>query len=201
MFKILICILIAYLLGNISGAIIFGKILFNKDIRKYGSKNAGTTNALRVFGLKVGILTFLIDFFKAILACFFGFLLLGVNGVYLSAIFVVLGHNFPVFLNFKGGKGIACSFGFIVFFDYKLAFITLLFFILIVFFTRYISLASMLSTIFAICLCFIFGYRSIYLFLTLFLLSILSIFRHKENIIRLINKKENKISLKNRKKA
>ena len=58
MFKILICILIAYLLGNISGAIIFGKILFNKDIRKYGSKNAG-------------ILTFLIDFFKAILACFF----------------------------------------------------------------------------------------------------------------------------------
>ena len=71
MFKILICILISYLLGNISGAIIFGKILFNKDIRKYGSKNAGTTNALRVFGLKVGILTFLIDFFKAILACFF----------------------------------------------------------------------------------------------------------------------------------
>lgn len=197
--KILACIIISYLLGNISGAIIFGKILLNKDIRNYGSKNAGTTNALRVFGLKIGILTFFIDFLKAFLACFLGFILLGTKGIYLSAIFVVLGHNWPFFLNFKGGKGIASSFGFILFFDYKLAFFVVLFFVLIAFFTKYISLASMLSTIFTIFLSFIFGYRDIYLYLTLFLLMLLSIYRHKENIIRLINKRENKISFNNKK--
>ena len=65
MFKFIICIAIAYLLGNISGGMIFGKLLFNKDIRDYGSKNAGTTNALRVFGIKAGVLTFIIDVLKS----------------------------------------------------------------------------------------------------------------------------------------
>lgn len=106
MFKFIICIAIAYLLGNISGGMIFGKLLFNKDIRDYGSKNAGTTNALRVFGIKAGVLTFIIDVLKSILACFIGMKLLGLNGVLLAGIFVVLGHNWPVFLNFKGGKGL-----------------------------------------------------------------------------------------------
>lgn len=199
MFRILICVLISYLFGNISGAIIFGKLLLDKDIRNYGSKNAGTTNALRVFGLKIGALTFFVDFLKAYLTCFFGFKLLGTNGIYLAAIFVVLGHNWPIFLNFKGGKGIASSFGFILFFDYKLAFLVVLFFILIAFFTKYISLASILSTIFTIILSFIFGYRDIYLYLTLIFLCLLSIYRHKENILRLINKKENKISFSSKK--
>lgn len=201
MYKILICILISYFLGNISGSIVFGKILFNKDIRNYGSKNAGTTNALRVFGIKVGLLTFVIDLLKSVLACFIGYKLIGLNGIYISALFVVLGHNWPIFLNFKGGKGIASSFGFMVFFDYKIAIILMLFFALIAFITKYISLSSMLSTIIAIPLCFIFGYRDLFLFLTLFILCVLSLYRHKDNIIRLINKKENKISLDKSKKA
>lgn len=201
MYKILICILISYFLGNISGSIVFGKILFKKDIRNYGSKNAGTTNALRVFGLKVGVLTFVIDLLKSVLACFIGYKLIGTNGIYISALFVVLGHNWPIFLNFKGGKGIASSFGFMIFFDYKIAIILMLFFALIAFVSKYISLSSMLCTIIAIPLCFIFGYRDLFLFLTLFILCVLSLYRHKDNINRLINKKENKISLDKSKKA
>lgn len=201
MYKILICILISYFLGNISGSIVFGKILCNKDIRNYGSKNAGTTNALRVFGLKVGVLTFVIDLLKSVLACFIGYKLIGTNGIYISALFVVLGHNWPIFLNFKGGKGIASSFGFMIFFDYKIAIILMLFFALIAFVSKYISLSSMLCTIIAIPLCYICGYRDLFLFLTLFILCVLSLYRHKDNINRLINKKENKISLDKSKKA
>lgn len=201
MFKIFVCILISYLLGNISGGMIFGKILFHKDIRDYGSKNAGTTNALRVFGVKAGVLTFVIDFLKAVLSCYIGFKLLGNTGIYLSALFVVLGHNWPVFLNFRGGKGIASSFGFIFFFDYKIAFILLVFFIVVVLFCRYISVASMLSTIFAILLSYFFAYRDIALYMVLVILCVLSIYRHKSNILRLMNGTENKISFNKGKKA
>lgn len=197
MFKFIICIAIAYLLGNISGGMIFGKLLFNKDIRDYGSKNAGTTNALRVFGLKAGVLTFIIDVLKSILACFIGMKLLGLYGVLLAGIFVVIGHNWPIFLNFKGGKGIASSFGFIMFLDYKIAIVAIIIFIIIVILTKYISLGSMLTTTLVLPISYIFfGYRNIYVLLTFLFLASLSIFRHNSNIIRLINGNENKIKIK-----
>lgn len=197
MIKIVCCIIISYLLGNISGGMIFGKLLFNKDIREYGSKNAGTTNALRVFGLKAGVLTFIVDLLKSILACFIGMKLLGLNGVLLSGIFVVLGHNWPIFLNFKGGKGIASSFGFIIFLDYKIAIVAILIFVTIVILSKYISLASMLATTLVLPISYIFfRYRNIYVLLTLLFLASLSIYRHKSNIQRLINGNENKINFK-----
>ena len=197
MFKFISCIIIAYILGNISGGMIFGKLLFNKDIRDYGSKNAGTTNALRVFGIKAGALTFIVDLLKSILACFIGMKLLGLNGVLLAGIFVVLGHNWPVFLNFKGGKGIASSFGFIIFLDYQIAIIAIIMFITIVVLTKYISLGSMLTTTLVLPISYIFfGYRNIYVLLTFLFLASLSIFRHKSNIMRLVNGNENKINFK-----
>lgn len=197
MFKFIFCIIIAYFLGNISGGMIFGKLLFNKDIRDYGSKNAGTTNALRVFGIKAGALTFIVDLLKSILACFIGMKLLGLNGVLLAGIFVVIGHNWPIFLNFKGGKGIASSFGFIIFLDYKIAIVAILIFVTIVILTKYISLASMITTTLVLPISYIFfKYRNIYVLLTLLFLASLSIYRHKSNIIRLINGNENKINLK-----
>ena len=197
MFKFISCIIIAYILGNISGGMIFGKLLFNKDIRDYGSKNAGTTNALRVFGIKAGALTFIVDLLKSILACFIGMKLLGLNGVLLAGIFVVLGHNWPVFLNFKGGKGIASSFGFIIFLDYKIAIVAIIIFITIVILTKYISLGSMLTTTLVLPISYIFfGYRNIYVLLTFLFLASLSIFRHKSNIMRLVNGNENKINFK-----
>ncbi|MBF1299993.1 MAG: glycerol-3-phosphate 1-O-acyltransferase PlsY [Parvimonas sp.] len=197
MFKLIFCIIIAYFLGNISGGMIFGKLLFNKDIRDYGSKNAGTTNALRVFGIKAGALTFIVDLLKSILACFIGMKLLGLNGVLLAGIFVVIGHNWPVFLNFKGGKGIASSFGFIIFLDYKIAIVAILIFVTIVILTKYISLASMITTTLVLPISYIFfKYRNIYVLLTLLFLASLSICRHKSNIVRLINGNENKINFK-----
>ena len=197
MFKFIICIAIAYLLGNISGGMIFGKLLFNKDIRDYGSKNAGTTNALRVFGIKAGALTFIIDVLKSLLACFIGMKLLGLSGILLAGIFVVIGHNWPIFLNFKGGKGIASSFGFIMFLDYKIAIVAIIIFIIIVILTKYISLGSMLTTTLVLPISYIFfGYRNIYVLLTFLFLASLSIFKHKSNIVRLINGNENKIKIK-----
>ena len=197
MFKVIFCIIISYLLGNISGGMIFGKLLFNKDIRDYGSKNAGTTNALRVFGIKAGALTFLVDVLKSLLACFIGMKLLGLSGILLAGIFVVIGHNWPIFLNFKGGKGIASSFGFIMFLDYKIAIVAIIIFIIIVILTKYISLGSMLTTTLVLPISYIFfGYRNIYVLLTFLFLASLSIFRHNSNIIRLINGNENKIKIK-----
>lgn len=197
MFKFIFCIIIAYFLGNISGGMIFGKLLFNKDIRDYGSKNAGTTNALRVFGIKAGALTFIVDVLKSLLACFIGMKLLGLSGILLAGIFVVIGHNWPIFLNFKGGKGIASSFGFIMFLDYKIAIVAIIIFIIIVILTKYISLGSMLTTTLVLPISYIFfGYRNIYVLLTFLFLASLSIFRHNSNIIRLINGNENKIKIK-----
>ena len=197
MFKVIFCIIISYLLGNISGGMIFGKLLFNKDIRDYGSKNAGTTNALRVFGIKAGALTFIVDVLKSLLACFIGMKLLGFSGILLAGIFVVIGHNWPIFLNFKGGKGIASSFGFIMFLDYKIAIVAIIIFIIIVILTKYISLGSMLTTTLVLPISYIFfGYRNIYVLLTFLFLASLSIFRHNSNIIRLINGDENKINFK-----
>ena len=197
MFKVIFCIIISYLLGNISGGMIFGKLLFNKDIRDYGSKNAGTTNALRVFGIKAGALTFIVDVLKSLLACFIGMKLLGLSGILLAGIFVVIGHNWPIFLNFKGGKGIASSFGFIMFLDYKIAIVEIIIFIIIVILTKYISLGSMLTTTLVLPISYIFfGYRNIYVLLTFLFLASLSIFRHNSNIIRLINGNENKIKIK-----
>ena len=201
MFKVIVCILISYFLGNISGGMILEKLLFNKDIREFGSKNAGTTNAIRVFGAKAGILTFLIDFFKAMFACYIGMKLLGTNGILLAGIFVVLGHNWPIILNFKGGKGIASSFGFIVFFDYKIALVAITIFIVIVLFTRYISLGSIISPFSSIPMAFLLNYREIEVYLTLIFLSLLSLYRHKANIKRLIDGNENKISVGKSKKT
>ena len=187
MFKVIFCIIISYLLGNISGGMIFGKLLFNKDIRDYGSKNAGTTNALRVFGIKAGALTFIVDVLKSLLACFIGMKLLGLSGILLAGIFVVIGHNWPVFLNFKGGKGIASSFGFIMFLDYKIAIVAILIFVTIVILSKYISLASMLTTTLVLPISYIFfGYRNIYVLLTFLFLASLSIFRHNSNIIDVV---------------
>lgn len=196
MYNSVIVFLVAYLLGNISGGMILGKIFMHKDIREFGSKNAGTTNALRVFGLKIGLATFLIDFFKAFIACYIGNYLLGIEGVLISAIAVVLGHNWPIFLNFKGGKGIASTTGFIFFFDYRIGIACTVFFLLVAYSSKYISLASILSSIAVIFFVFLFGYRELNVYITFAILSVLSIYRHRGNIVRLMNGNENKFSVK-----
>ncbi len=195
--KIILTIFTAYLLGCFSPAYFLGKMTKDVDIRNYGSGNAGTTNAIRVFGKKVGILTFLIDMIKGILAVIIGRYLMGPEGGYIAAIFVVLGHNWPVFLNFKGGKGVATSFGVLMILNWEMALICLVIFIAIIFLTKYVSLGSIMAAVSAPIVSFILvGSVENYLFFTTLVLASLSILRHRNNISRLLSGNENKLGKK-----
>lgn len=112
--QIIILIALSYLIGSISPSYIFGRLIKGIDIRKYGSKNAGTVNAFIVLGKFIGILTAVIDISKGILAALIA-LFFNINelGIYLIGIAAVIGHNYPFYLNFKGGKGVATILGFL----------------------------------------------------------------------------------------
>ncbi len=204
-----ICIIVGYCLGMFQTGYIYGK-LHNVDIRQHGSGNAGATNTLRTLGLKAGLITFLGDLCKAILAMLLAWLLF--RGTYPGGVMLlemyagfgaVLGHNFPAYLKFKGGKGIACTAGFILAFYPPMAVLCLLLFIVVVAVTRYVSLGSIL-----VMLCFFaqlvvfgeMGYLKIapglkmeaYMVGVLF--AVMGIWRHKANIGRLLTGTENKFS-------
>lgn len=134
---IIIAVVIAFILGSIPSGYLIGKAWFNTDIRKLGSGNVGSTNALRNFGLKAGGVTFAMDILKGFLAVFIGKKLAGNNGILVSYISVVIGHMYSVFLNFKGGKGVATTFGGLLFIDYKYALILVVVFALVFFVKSY----------------------------------------------------------------
>lgn len=203
-----ICLVIGYLFGLFQTGYIYGKI-HHFDIRKHGSGNAGTTNALRTMGVKAGAITLVGDCFK----CVFAVLL--VRAVFAAkadmlpllsmyaAFGAVLGHNYPFYMNFKGGKGIAVTAGIIIVTDLRLTAVCLLAFILIVVLTRYVSLGSLVvSVMFLVGLIIkgqmgLFGMSRAYL-LEMYgigVLFVISAFvRHRANIGRLLNGTENKIS-------
>lgn len=191
---------LAYLIGCISSAYIISKALFGVDIRTQGSKNAGTTNALRTFGFKAGLLTFLGDYFKGTIAVLIAMLIahkghLDVDlAKYIAALAVVAGHNWPVFLKFKGGKGVATTYGAMLGIAPLPTLASMLFFIVLVLVTRYVSVGS----IFGVCLFPILMYmRSDYIGIWVcILLSISVIYKHKENIKRLLKGQERRLELK-----
>lgn len=203
-----ICLVIGYLFGLFQTGYIYGKI-HHFDIRKHGSGNAGTTNALRTMGVKAGAITLVGDCFK----CVFAVLL--VRAVFAAkadmlpllsmyaAFGAVLGHNYPFYMNFKGGKGIAVTAGIIIVTDLRLTAVCLLAFILIVVLTRYVSLGSLVvSVMFLVGLIIkgqmgLFGMSHAYLveMYGIGVLFVISAFvRHRANIGRLLNGTENKIS-------
>lgn len=191
--KIFLSILLAYLIGSFSSAFFIGKIFRNIDIRKYGSGNAGATNAIRVMGKKLGMVTFLLDVLKGIIAVLLCRLILGNNGGYLGGVFAVIGHNWPVFIGFKGGKGVATSLGVILVLHWPTAIICLLLGMTITLFTRFVSLGSIVF------LCTTPIVNAIIsrefdkgFFITSLILSILAIYRHKANFQRILNGTENK---------
>lgn len=195
--KEIIVIILSYLFGCFSSAYILGKIYKGVDIRKHGSGNSGTTNALRVLGTKVGIMTFVLDILKGSIAVLLGIAILGNVGGFLAGVFVVLGHNFPVFLNFKGGKGVATSLGVLFILTWKTALICLIIAALVMALTKYVSLGSILASIFAPIILILTGDSTDkYLLLTTIILALLSIIRHRENIGRLLRGEENKLGNK-----
>ena len=204
----LICIGIGYLFGLLQTGYLYGKI-HGVDIREYGSGNAGTTNALRVLGKKAGIITYFGDALKAVFAGIVVQLLFQENYsdmirllVLYSGMGVVLGHNYPFYLRFKGGKGIAAISGMALAYDWKLALCMMVLFILIVAVTRYVSLGSILMMVFFFGVLVVKGQLGYYqmeqsylneVYLVGGLLTILAIEKHRANMVRLVKGTENKL--------
>lgn len=195
MIKLLPVILVGYLAGCFQTAYIVGKINRHIDIRQYGSGNAGTTNALRVMGLKLGLLTFAGDFLKSFLTVTIVLLLTKDSLSAIAAGFgVILGHDFPAFLNFRGGKGIASTIGLAFALDYRLGLLSLLIMIVVIAVSRYVSLASLL-----LCISLPFGFlfwqkpSGVEMCFALWI-ALLGIYQHRANVKRLLSGSENKIS-------
>ena len=189
----ILLIMIAYFIGNISFAYILGKILTKKDVRDYGSGNAGTTNAIRAFGKKIGVMVFIGDVLKGVVAVIIGRSFGGQTGAYIAGAFAIIGHNWPVLLNFRGGKGVATTVGVMLFVNLYLTLICVVFGVLVIIFTRTVSLGSILGMASApiVAIIFIRPLTVDLIIFTLFVAS-MSIYRHKDNIKRLIKGNENK---------
>ena len=193
----MLAILFGYLLGSVSTSYILGKLTKNIDIRQHGSGNPGATNTLRVLGVKAGIMLFAIDIIKGILAVLIGQLLAGEVGGILAGLSAVIGHIWPVFTGFRGGKGVATSFGVLIVIFPAISAILFVVFMTLVFTTRYISVGSIAVAIVLPILLIVFRYPLLSIGLGL-VLAILVLYRHKENISRLIAGKENKIGKKSK---
>ena len=193
--SILLIIIISYLIGSIQSGILIGKIIYKTDVRQLGSKSSGATNIQRTIGLKPGILVLVLDIVKGFLPIIFIEIFTEENifGV-MSCIFLVIGHCYPVFHKFKGGKGVATGFGSVV---VLLPYIALGIPIAlpIIYKTRYVSLGAILGCIISIFLIILFVALELLPSgsLMILLVPVLIIYKHKQNIIRLIQKKENKI--------
>lgn len=205
----ILCLAVGYLFGLFQTGYIYSK-LHHVDIRKEGSGNAGSTNVLRVMGVKAGATVFLGDFFKTLIPCilvrhFFQNQSEMVNLLVLYTAFgVILGHNYPFYMGFKGGKGIAATAGLLVAMDLRVTAVCLIVFILIVAVTRYVSLGSLAVVIIYLIEVVVygqmggFGVKPPYLYemygIAAFLM-LSAFYKHKANIVRLMNGTENKISI------
>lgn len=214
----LLTALAAYLAGSVSGAIIISKKVSGSDIRSEGSKNAGTTNMLRVHGKKAALMTLLIDVLKGVLAVLIGTAIDGAlaehyetlsvvlsgyqrilmgNMKYIAAVFVVLGHDFPIYFGFKGGKGVATSIGAAFMLDWRAGLIVLTAALIIMVTTRYVSLGSVAGAVAYPCIVAAFmlaekDFNPAYI-LCAVVLGLLITVKHKTNIERLKNGTENKL--------
>jgi len=195
--KLFILIIIGYLLGSIPSSFIAGKIARNIDIRQYGSGNAGATNVLRVLGLKAAIPVFLADVLKGVLATLIGRWMVGETGAALAGFAAIVGHNWPVFLNFRGGKGIATSFGVLLVLFPLISFILFVAGVIVIAITKYVSLGSITAAVLFPILLAIFGYGWK---IVLFGVAVggLALYRHRSNISRLLEGRENKLGQKAR---
>ena len=190
--EILIVFISSYVLGSIPFGLILTKIFIKKDIRKIGSKNIGATNVLRTGNKSIAILTLLLDILKGGTAVLITEIYFP-NLIFLSGLAAFLGHIFPVWLKFNGGKGVATYLGILLFLSLKLGLIFCLSWVLIAFITKYSSLSSIISSL----IIFIISFTEINFELNsyLFITFVIILYTHRQNIIRLKNKVEDKIKL------
>lgn len=187
---------IAYLLGSISFGMIIAKLAGGPNLREVGSKNTGATNVLRVMGVKVGFTVFVLDILKALVACIIGRVWMGLNGAMIAGLAVVLGHNWPCFFQFKGGKGVASTLAVMLMTFPIPAVICYIVAIGLIAATKFVSLGSItLAALFAL-LVIITNWGSWLIVLWVLAIAGLLIWRHHANIGRLLRGEENKLSFK-----
>lgn len=187
----------AYLLGCVNGAILTSRLFFHDDVRKHGSGNAGLTNFYRTFGAKFALVVIFFDMGKAALGVLVGgavlgyFLGWGIAGKYFAAVFCVIGHMFPAFYEFKGGKGVLCSATLLLCLDWRIAAVSWTLFFVLWLTTRYVSLGSVTAALaFSVMTAII--YKDVLLTLAAACMTAMILYAHRENILRLLHGTENR---------
>lgn len=202
--SILVVIVVGYLLGSISTGVVLSRLFAKTDIRSQGSGNAGTTNMLRVLGRRMALFTFIGDMLKGIIAVFIGKWLIGGElGGLLGVVGAVLGHYYPLYFGFKGGKGIATSFGSLLFVFPVQALLAFAVFLILVAVTHYVSVGSIAAAITLPLLIVITHFQEPMLWIITVCIGASVVWRHRANIKRLMNHTENKLdfsTLKGKKK-
>jgi len=196
--QLFLALVIGYFCGSLPSGYIYCKLSCHKDIRKYGSGNVGATNTLRVSGKSGALIVMLVDVGKCVLACLIGNMLGGQMLAQVAGVAAVVGHIFPVWLKFKGGKGVACGFGFLLYLWPMGALIGVLVFITVILISGIVSAGSVLGA-FSIILLVLFNPAAPLEVWSVLIICLLIIVKHKTNIKRIIQGCENKILWKNRK--
>jgi len=204
----IIVAIVAYLLGSISFSVIITKKMAGFDVREKGSGNAGTTNVLRTVGKKASIITLLCDVLKGVVAVLVAYIVgliikEGVDKallVQIAGLLVIIGHTFPIFFKFKGGKGIATALGVLLITNWNIGLICLVFALVLMILTRIVSLGSLAAAVLFPVL-ILFMQSNAYLvegnyFVYAVILAVLVLFNHRENVKRLLSGKENKLDFK-----
>ncbi len=215
---VLLTAVIAYLLGSISSAVIVSRMMYKEDVREKGSGNAGATNVLRNYGKKAAVFTTLGDLLKSVVAVLIGGYLLvhlqmthsqeiseeslRIVGRYMAGMFCVLGHLYPIYFGFRGGKGVMTSLGMIVILDYRVAILCLVTFGIVLALSRMVSLSSVLAVFVAPFLVYVFGtfvdgHSAVSVAFCTFMVAVISsivIIKHRTNMVRIVKGTESKLS-------
>ena len=197
---IALCVIIPYLLGSLNFGVIISKLRYRDDVRTHGSGNAGMTNMLRTYGKSAALITLLGDLVKAIASAVFGLILMPGDGfAYIAGIACMLGHAFPIYFKFKGGKGVVVALGTMLVLNPKVCGACLLIWILVVSFSKYVSLSSMMAASLFPLINFFWPFwfepHPIQTISSV-VMAVLIVWLHRENIVRLMKGTENKFSLK-----
>ncbi len=198
---LVIVIVVCYLLGSFNGAIVISKYIFQDDVRKHGSGNAGATNFYRTFGGPLTILVLACDVVKMIVAVLLARWLLSTTefafySTYVSGFCCMLGHVFPAFYKFKGGKAILTSFTWSVFIDWRVAVICVLLFLICVALSRFVSLGSMAAAVAFIILVPLLTKPGWFCVILVWISALLMLWAHRENLVRLIRGEESAFSFR-----
>lgn len=199
--KILIIIMLAiasYLYGSIPFALVIGKLFYKKDIRNEGSGNLGGTNAGRVLGSKAGVAVIILDASKTIIsilitraAC--NYFHISNDIIYLNALACIIGHCYPIFAGFKGGKAVSVAIGYALTVNFAAGIFGLVIFFIVLKISKYVSLSSISGTAAVLCISPFVGFSTLGICTNALILALM-IFKHRENIIRILNNTERKIT-------